>query len=50
MYTYLERRKWECLEMDTDSLYYALAGKNFHECLKPEMKYDFYSKGHFDIG
>merc|ERR1711963_1114257 len=33
MYTYLERKKWECLEMDTDSLYYAIAGTDFHSCL-----------------
>ena len=31
-------QKFEELEMDTDSLYLALAHENLYECIKPEMR------------
>ena len=31
-------QKFEVLEMDTDSLYLALAHENLYDCIRPEMR------------
>lgn len=39
---YLSRDKFEYMEMDTDSAYLAISGETLGECVKPEMRVEFY--------
>lgn len=43
---YLERRDFQCLEMDTDSAYMPLAGTSLEELVEPEKKEDFTAAKH----
>ena len=38
---YLDRRDFELIQMDTDSMYFALAHDKFEEAIKPELKEQF---------
>ena len=42
---YVNRQDFECCEMDTDSLYYALSSSNIEDVVKPEKK-EFYTNYH----
>ena len=42
---YFERRDFELIQMDTDSLYMALSGSNLDELVKPYLKEDYQSRG-----
>ena len=43
---YINRQDFECCEMDTDSLYYALSSSNLEDVIKPEKKEEFYENYH----
>ena len=43
---YINRQDFECCEMDTDSLYYALSSSNLENVIKPEKKKKFYENYH----
>jgi len=38
---YVDRRDFELIQMDTDSLYMAISGKSLNEIVRPELKEDF---------
>jgi hypothetical protein len=44
---YVDKEKFQCIQMDTDSLYFGLAAKSLAEAIKPEMReeYDKYILG-----
>ena len=39
---FVDRKNFECLECDTDSLYIAISGKSLQEVIKEEKKEEFY--------
>ena len=41
---YIPRNKFECVQMDTDSLYFALAHENLLDAVYPQLKDDFDNK------
>ena len=41
---YIPRNKFECIQMDTDSLYFGLAHENLQDAVYPHLKSDFVSK------
>ena len=41
---YLQREDFELLEMDTDSLYLAIAAPSLQEAVRPALKTEFYSE------
>ena len=43
---YINRQDFECCEMDTDSLYYALSSSNLEDVIKPGKKKEFYENYH----
>ena len=43
---YLDRKDYQYIEMDTDSAYIAIAGKNLEELVRPHLKYEFYQEWH----
>ena len=38
---YIDRRDYELIQMDTDSMYFALSYKTLEEAVKPEMRFKF---------
>ena len=44
---YLDRRDFELIQMDTDSMYFALAHDKFEEAIKPEHKEQFENEKKF---
>ena len=42
---YFERRDFELIQMDTDSLYMALSGPNLDELVKPPLREEYYRSG-----
>ena len=46
LHRYLRPQSWQYLEMDTDSLYSAFNGRTLFECVKPELRDEFYDKIH----
>ena len=38
---YIDRRDYELIQMDTDSMYFALSYETLEEAVKPELKQDF---------
>ena len=38
---YIDRRNYELIQMDTDSMYFALSYETLEEAVKPELKQDF---------
>ena len=38
---YLDKRDYELIQMDTDSMYFALSYKTLEEAVKPEMRFKF---------
>ena len=43
---FVDRKNFECLECDTDSLYIAISGKSLQEVIKEEKKEEFYKNYH----
>ena len=43
---YLDRQDYQYIEMDTDSAYIAISGKNIEELVRPHLKHDFYQEWH----
>ena len=43
---FFDQSKFELSQMDTDSLYFAIAGKELKEILKPDMRASFYRERH----
>ena len=43
---YVDKKDFECLEMDTDSLYMALSGPSFEDVISPSKRHEFYSNFH----
>ena len=43
---YVDKKDFECLEMDTDSLYMALSGPSFEAVISPSKRREFYSNFH----
>ena len=43
---FINRQDFECCEMDTDSLYYALSSSNLENVIKPEKKKELYENYH----
>ena len=43
---FFDRSKFELSQMDTDSLYFALAGETLETILKPEMRSEYYRERH----
>ena len=41
---YIPRNKFECVQMDTDSLYFGLAHENLVDAVYPQLKNDFDNK------
>ena len=41
---YLDRQDYQYIEMDTDSAYIAITGKNLEELVRPQLKYEFYQE------
>ena len=46
MYRFFIRKKWQILEMDTDSLYYMTSQNHIEDCLHPHLKLHFYENYH----
>ena len=46
MLKYVDRRNFEMVEMDTDSLYFAIAGPSFDAVIKKELLEDYYRNRH----
>ena len=42
---YFERRDFELIQMDTDSMYMALSGPNLDELVKPPLREEYYRSG-----
>ena len=42
--SYIDRRDFELIQMDTDSLYIALSEKSIDDIVKPEMRDEYFSK------
>ena len=43
---YVDKKDFECLEMDTDSLYMSLPGSSFEDVISPSKRHEFYSNFH----
>ena len=43
---YINRQDYECFEMDTESLYFALSSSSLEDVVKPEKKKEFYENYH----
>ena len=43
---YVDKSDFELVEMDTDSLYFALSGPNLDSVIKPELRTSFYNEFH----
>ena len=43
---FVDRKNFECLEWDTDSLYIAISGKSLQKVIKEEKKEEFYKNYH----
>ena len=41
---YIARNKFECVQMDTDSLYFGLSENSLYDAVKPVLKHKFISK------
>ena len=41
LHRYIDRDDFELIQMDTDSLYFALSGKCLNDVIKPDMKHEF---------
>jgi len=43
---FVDRRDYQALEMDTDSLYYALSAPNLEDVIKVEKRKEFFTNYH----
>ena len=42
---YLDRKDFELIQMDTDSMYMAISSENLDDIIKPEMREEYFSGG-----